>query len=255
MILACDIGNSRIKAGIFVDNILKEVFVCGTVSEIIEKIELHHIREVAVSSVVPANSDELQNSLNNIDILPFIISKDSEFNLKIDYSSPETLGIDRLCSAEGAYFLNNQKRVLRKRHLIITIDFGTATTLNVVTYPGVFSGGIIAPGIDLMFRSLSKDTAQLPLAYQTDYVNVIGKSTRESIASGVMNSVAGLLKLTLRRIKEELKPEKIYIYVTGGNFEPIKPFLRFTHTYKEALVLYGINAIYKKNKMRDWSNR
>jgi len=249
MILTCDIGNTRIKAGIFEDNKLTEVFVCERVSEIIEKISLHHISEVAISSVVPSNSKELENSLYNIGIHPFIISKDSEFNLGIDYNSPDTLGMDRLCSAEGAYFLNNKKRVLKKHHIIISIDFGTATTINVVTYPGVFSGGLIAPGIDLMFRSLSKDTAQLPLAYQNDYKDLIGKSTRESIASGVMNSTAGLLHWTLKRINEELEPDKVYIYVTGGNYEPIKPFLGFTHAYKEALVLYGVNAIYDKNKL------
>jgi type III pantothenate kinase len=248
MVLACDIGNSRIKAGIFTDKNLTEVFVCNNVQELIEKISLYRIREVAISSVVPANSQELQNSLYNLDISPFIISKDSEFNLSIDYKSPDTLGMDRLCSAEGAYFLNNQKRTFRQNHLIITIDFGTASTINIVTYPGVFSGGMITPGIDLMFRSLSNDTAQLPLVYENEYKDLIGKSTRECIASGVMNSAAGFLQWSLRRIQEEFEPEKTYIYVTGGNYERIKPFIGFTHNYKEALVLYGIKAIYNKNR-------
>jgi type III pantothenate kinase len=247
MVLACDIGNSRIKAGIFEDNILTKVFVCSSISVLIEFITSHHIKKVAISSVVPANSNELQDALYNFGIIPFIISKDSLFNIKIDYKSPETLGIDRICSAEGAFFLNKQKRVLRKNHIIISIDFGTATTLNLVTFPGVFSGGIIAPGVDLMFRSLSKETAQLPLAYQNEYKNIIGKSTRESIASGVMNSAAGLLDRALKLIKEDLEPEKVYIYVTGGNFEVIKTFLGFRCNYKEALVLYGVKAIYDKN--------
>jgi type III pantothenate kinase len=246
MLLTCDIGNTRIKAGIFTDNILTEIFVCSSVSAIIEKISLNHIREVAVSSVVPANSEKLKHALSEIDIQPFIISKDSVFNLTIDYQSPETLGIDRLCSAEGAFFLSNLKRAFKKHYIIISIDFGTATTINVITYPGVFSGGLIAPGIDLMFKSLNKDTAQLPQVYQDDYKNLIGKSTRESIASGVMNSAAGLLEWTLRRIKEELEPDNVYIYVTGGNYERMKPFLGFTHNYKEALVLYGVKAVYDK---------
>jgi len=250
MVLACDIGNSRIKAGIFTNNILAEVFVCNSVPILIDMIQSHHIREVAISSVVPANTKDLQDTLEKLDIFPFIITKDSDFNLCIDYNTQETLGMDRICSAEGAYFLNNQKRVLRRHHLLVTIDFGTATTFNVVTYPGVFAGGIIAPGIDMMFRSLNKETAQLPLVFQNDFNGLIGKSTRESIASGVLNSAAGLIDRTLRIINEEFKPEKVHIYITGGNFESIKPFLDYKYMYKEALVLYGINAIFNKSKTR-----
>jgi type III pantothenate kinase len=248
MLLACDIGNSRIKAGIFTDNILTEIFVCKSVSSIVDNINSRHIREVAISSVVPAISDELKNALDKFEILPFIITKDSEFNLQIDYNSPETLGMDRLCSVEGAYYLFKSKRDFRQNQIIITIDFGTATTINVITFPGVFSGGIIAPGIDLMFRSLSKDTAQLPLVYQSDFENVIGKSTRESIASGVINSAAGLLDRAIRLIEDELNPKKVIIYTTGGNFESIKPFLEFRFKHVEALVLYGVKAVYERNK-------
>ena len=248
MVLACDIGNSRIKAGIFNDNILTEVFVCNSIPSIVENINSRHIREVAISSVVPAISDELKNSLDKFEILPFVITKDSEFNLKIDYNSPDTLGMDRLCSAEGSYFLFKQKRIFKQDQIIVSIDFGTATTLNVITFPGVFSGGIIAPGIDLMFKSLNKDTAQLPLVYQTDFENIIGKSTRESIASGVINSAAGLLDRALRLIEAELNPKKVIIYTTGGNFESIKPFLEFRFKYVESLVLYGVKAIYDRNK-------
>ncbi len=104
MVLTCDIGNTRIKAGIFADNILTEVFVCNNLQSLLEKIDSHHIREVAVSSVVPGKSEKLKKALDETGILPFFISKDSIFNLSIDYESPETLGIDRVCSAEGAYY-------------------------------------------------------------------------------------------------------------------------------------------------------
>ena len=250
MVITCDIGNSRIKAGIFKENKLTEVFICESVSSLIENIRSHRIKEVAVSSVVPAKSEELEDALFNINIRPIIITNNSKFNLTIDYNTPETLGIDRICSAEGAFFLSRQKRIFAEHHIIISIDFGTATTINVVTYPGVFRGGIIAPGIDLMFRSLSKGTSQLPLVYQTDFKNVIGKTTRESIASGVLYSAAGLMDRVLKSIDTELKPEKVYIYTTGGNYIPIKPFLGFNHEHKEQLVLQGINAIYEKNKRK-----
>ena len=117
-----------------------------------------------------------------------------------------------------------------------------------VKYPGIFVGGIIAPGTDLMFRSLKQATAQLPRVMGEDYKNIIGRTTNESIASGVMHSVAGLIERTLKLIQTETNAEELLIYITGGNFENLKRYLNFNYVYEKGLVLYGINAIYKKSK-------
>ena len=176
MLLACDIGNTRIKAGFFDENVLTEYFCPNSLTHLIDRIEKENIREIALSSVVPSLTRELETSLSKFNLVPYIISRNSRFNLRINYDTPESLGVDRICSAEGAFFLHTSKNQFREKQIIISVDFGTATTINVVEYPGIFNGGIIAPGIDLMFKSLNSYTAQLPLVFITDFKNTIVKS-------------------------------------------------------------------------------
>jgi type III pantothenate kinase len=248
MLLACDIGNTNIKAGIFIDDRLAEFHFLQGVTQLIDLIKINKFRDIVVSSVVPSKTEYLIDNLYDLKLSPIIINKNSSFNLKIDYDSQETLGIDRICSAEGAYHLYCRKMGFKKGQIIISIDLGTATTLNVVKYPGIFAGGIIAPGTDLMFKSLKNDTAQLPHVTGEHYKDIIGRTTNESIASGVMHSTAGLIERAINLIKIETNAEEEFIYITGGNFENIKRFLKIDYVYERGLVLYGINAIYKKSK-------
>lgn len=249
MLLACDIGNTNIKAGIFTEDNLRDFYFLQKISELVDLIKLNKFSDIVVSSVVPSKTDYLIDDLRKLNIDPIIITRNSSFSLNIDYDSPETLGIDRICSAEGAYYLFSRKQYFQKDQIIISIDLGTATTLNVVKYPGIFAGGIIAPGTDLMFKSLNIDTAQLPQVTSRDYKNVIGKNTKEAIASGVMQTAAGLIERSLQLIKIETNVKEIFIYITGGKFESLKKFLTFDYVYEKGLVLYGINSIYKKNKV------
>ena len=246
MILTCDIGNTNIKAGIFVEDKLIEFHFFKDISQIVELIKEYKFNDIVVSSVVPTKTKQLIDNLIELKLSPIIINKDSSFNLDIDYESPDTLGTDRVCSAEGAYYLYCIKRKFIKEHLIIAIDFGTATTLNIVKYPGVFAGGIIAPGTDLMFKSLKVDTSQLPKASSSDYRDIIGKTTNESIASGVLNSAVGLLERSIKLIQAKTNSEEVSIYITGGNFANIEKLLKFDYIYEKGLVLYGIMAIYNK---------
>jgi type III pantothenate kinase len=239
MLLACDIGNTNTKAGIFADDNLIECHFLQEIIPLLDLIKKNKFRDIVVSSVVPSKTKYLTDSLHHLKLNPIIISKNS---------SPETLGIDRICSAEGAYYLYCKEKELKKEQIIISIDLGTATTLNVVKYPGIFTGGVIAPGTDLMFKSLKHETAQLPHATGEDYKDIIGKTTNESIASGVMHSAAGLIERAIKLIQNKTKAEEVFIYITGGNFENIKGLLNFDYVYEKGLVLYGINAIYKKNK-------
>jgi type III pantothenate kinase len=249
MILTCDIGNTNIKAGIFAEDKLTDFFIPGGITELIDLVKTNKFDDIIISSVVPAISEELIQKLDELKITPIIINRRSSFNLDIDYDSPETLGIDRVCSAEGAFYLYSKTNIFRKDQVIISIDLGTATTLNVVRHPGIFAGGIIAPGTDLMFKSLNTDTAQLPKVSSKDYKDVIGKSTSESIASGVMHSAAGLIERTIKLIKADTKAEEVIVYVTGGNFGNVEKFLEFEYTFEKGLVLYGINAVYNKAKL------
>lgn len=142
MFLACDIGNSKIKAGLFSDDKIIESFMFENISQVKLLYADGNISFTGISSVVPSESDELKKFLNSKSFPYHLITKDSTSNLKILYKTPETLGTDRICSAEGAYFLNGK---INKDEILVSIDLGTATTINVILYPGDFAGGVIAP--------------------------------------------------------------------------------------------------------------
>src|ERR1035437_2205253 len=142
MLLACDIGNTNIKAGIVADERLTEFHFLPGITPLLGLIKKNKFRDIVISSVVPSKTKYLADNLHTLNLKPIIINNNSSFNLKIDYDSPETLGIDRICSAEGAYYLHSKEKELKKEQVIISIDLGTASTLNVVKYPRIFAGGI-----------------------------------------------------------------------------------------------------------------
>lgn len=249
MFLACDIGNSRIKTGLFDGRAIKEIKTFQDSGELRGYIDGLGSISSALSSVVPSKTEEILRTAY-AGGSPFVITKESKFNLKIDYDTPETLGIDRLCSAEGAYslYINSGNGAhYNKNIILISVDFGTATTINVIKYPGIFAGGLIAPGLGTMLNSLHKETAQLPLVNSSEFTGLIGRSTKGSIASGVINSAAGLLQKTIEELKRNEAAEEVYVYATGGNAKYILPHLSFETFFEEGLVLRGIKSVYEAN--------
>ncbi len=240
MLLACDIGNSRIKAGLFSGNKLIETFSFENAEQLQELYRNKQISGTGISSVVPESSGQLINFLENSSQLYHCISKDSRFNLKINYKTPSTLGTDRICSAEGALLLNGD---MKDDEIILTIDLGTATTVNIVKSANEFIGGVIAPGVTMMGEALHSYTAQLPLAGFSDFDSMIGSSTRSSIASGLINSALGMINRITAYIQKTFSPGKISIFMTGGNAEKLFPYIDFEFVYEKHLVLYGIKAI------------
>ncbi len=251
MFLACDIGNTNIKTGIFNNEKLTEFNSFPNYSSLINYLKSITFNKAAISSVVPEIRERLTNDIVSYkNVEPFIINKLVKFNLKILYKSIETLGIDRICSAEGAFSIFKKSGEFinyKYESYIISIDFGTATTINIIRYPGEFIGGIIAPGLTMMFEGLNKKTAQLPNVNFPDYKSIIGKDTKSSIASGVLNSTIGLIEKVIRSLEEETGYIKIKIFVTGGNSEKILDYLPFKFEYEKGLVLLGIKSIYDKN--------
>jgi type III pantothenate kinase len=252
MFLACDIGNTRIKSAIFTKDKISDKRITNLVSDIIDFYKPDDVTAAAFSSVVPEKSKEFSDLLmQRFNIAPLMISDNLKFNLRIDYSTPENLGTDRVCSAEGAFYLFKRSKKYKtycKNDVIISVDLGTATTINFVKYPGVFKGGIIAPGVDMMSRSLHDQTALLPVIPASEYKRLIGKNTKESVASGIINSTVGLIEKSISELKTKRKAQNIHIYLTGGNALKIMPHLKVKYKFVEELVLVGIKAIYEKNK-------
>jgi type III pantothenate kinase len=165
--------------------------------------------------------------------------------LKIDYKTPETLGMDRICSAEGAFNLYGKNLIAGT--FLLTIDFGTATTINIVKYPNIFAGGLIAPGINTMFKSLTTQTSQLPELTIDNYNFIIGDDTHSSIASGVINSAVGLIEKVVSYLNNLDDCSNLIIYTTGGMADTLQKFLPKKIIYDEFLVLRGIRSLYELN--------
>lgn len=247
MLLAIDIGNTNIKCGLFKGTHLKDHYTILHISDLKNYFKKQEITNVAVSSVVPGKTDQIINAITAESIpAPYIITKNSDFHLKIKYKTPETLGIDRLCSCEGAFALLNKK--LSNNTYLITIDFGTATTINIVKPPSIFIGGVIAPGVRTMFDSLKNKTSQLPSLSLENYKSILGDDTRSSMASGVIQSSIGLVDKVIGYIKKLDDCNKIIVYITGGMASKIKNYLNIDFIYDEFLVLKGIRSVYKLNK-------
>ena len=251
MFLACDIGNTNIKIGLFKEDKLEEFNSFQNYSSLLHYLRKAAFDKAAISSVVPKTSKKLAKDISTIkNIKPFVITKDVRFNLKIIYDSIDTLGIDRICGVEGAYSIfikSNEAKNYNSDTFILSIDFGTATTINIVRFPGEYIGGIIAPGLNMMFEGLNKKTSQLPIVDFASYKSLIGTDTKSSIASGVLNSTIGLIEKVINSLKPENDGVKINNFITGGNADKIMSYLPFKFKYEKGLVLAGIKSIYEKN--------
>jgi len=249
MILALDIGNTNIKAGYFLENKLNDVVIFRNPDELFDSIKLYEFNGAAISSVVPDLTARAKHFLEEeLKITPYIISKDSLFNLKLDYKTPGTLGIDRICLVEAAFDIFNNSKRLKEGTFLLTIDFGTATTINIAAPPSNFIGGLIAPGIKTMFDSLNKNTAQLPGLNFSDYKSLIGEDTNSSIASGIITTTVGMIEKTINHLKESYSAKVIKCFITGGNAKQVQSFLPKDFIYDEALVLKGVNRVYNLNR-------
>jgi type III pantothenate kinase len=245
MLLAIDIGNTNIKTALFDGNNLVNLNIHQSVDDCKYFINRSSFNAAAISSVVPRTTETINNFLiDSIHLHPFIISKDSNLHFSLYYKTISTLGIDRICAVEGAlYHVKNQNRNF---DYIVTVDFGTATTINILEMPDKFLGGVIAPGIETMFKSLSAGTAQLPKIETINYEDIIGTDTSSCIASGVLNSTIGLLDRVINNLKKK-KDGKFSLFITGGNAHKVQNLIDYNFTFEPALVLWGVKSLSELN--------
>ena len=246
MLLTIDIGNTNIKTALSDNGQLFSFRVHSNPGKIIDYINDTSFDSAAICSVSPLKYDSLKEKFESMSIPIFFADINQKLNLKIDYDTPQTIGMDRVCSAVGALKIAEEKSLIDENQYLMTIDFGTATTINVVSPRKEFIGGLIAPGVSTMFRSLNEQTAQLPLSNENFYKELIGKSTEASIVSGVINSTIGMINETVNHLMFHSNSQPI-IFITGGNARIISPYLKNEVLFEEALVLKGLKFIYNLN--------
>lgn len=216
MLLAIDIGNSEITLGLFegerlvvTDRIATAAVSRERLTDVIMRMTGGGNVDVAVlCSVVPACTDMVAQACEDAaTISPTVVSAASDTGLVIRYATPERLGIDRLVNATAAR--------ARMQRAVIVVDFGTATTFDVVNSGGEYLGGAIFPGLKMAAASLAEKTAGLPLVEPGKPLKVIGQSTEECIRSALYYGYAGLVDRMVLKMKEELG-EPAVVLATGG---------------------------------------
>ncbi len=228
MLLVIDIGNTNIKLGVYDGDVLVvswrlSVKVTRTADEfgvcIKNLFELNRIRTedvdgVIMSSVQPALNYTVSHACKYyVGKEPLTVGPGTRTGLNIKYRNPQEVGADRIVNSVAAYKLYGGP--------IIVVDFGTATTFNVITDKGEFLGGVIAPGIKSGLDTLIRNTAKLPSVELIKPASVIGNTTAANMQSGLVHGFVGLVKHIVAQIKREAGIEHAKVLATGGLSELI----------------------------------
>lgn len=258
MLLTMDIGNTNVKIGIFQGDNLRSTWRVSTVAAhtadeygmIIYDLlrqsgaSFKDIKGAVMSSVAPYLNYTIEHMCRYyMGDKPLIVDHTTDTGIAIEYDHPAELGADRIVSSAAAYKFYGAPAIV--------IDFGSATTFNLVTAEGKFIGGAIAPGIKTAAESLVKTTAKLPRVELMTPENVVGTSTRSCMQSGIVYGYTGLVKYMLDKYKQLPEMKGAKVIATGGLSELVENaepgLLDITD---RALALKGLKYIYDRNKKR-----
>jgi len=256
MILCLDVGNSQIFGGVFTNSEILLRFRMnskgGSSSDEIglflrnvlreNSINPNHINEISLCSVVPDVIHSLRNACRKyFNISPFILQAGVKTGLRVTYHNPTEVGADRIANAVGAtHLFPNQN--------LIIIDLGTATTFCAVTATKDYLGGVITPGLRISMEALESKTAKLPTVEIVTPSKTLGKSTIESIQSGLYFGHIGMMKEIVMRLTEEcFEGESPLILGTGG-FASLFEHEKFFSSIQSDLVLIGLKKALELNQ-------
>jgi type III pantothenate kinase len=255
MIIAVDIGNTNIKIGLFHENKLAHSFKMSSdtkrtsdeyVALLMQLLEFHRVAAAAVdgaiiSSVIPQMDYTFVHVIEYcFHVTPLIVGVGTKTGLSIKYDFPRELGSDRIITCVAAMHKYGVPFVL--------VDFGTATTYNVVNSRREFIGGAITIGLKATSDALAQATSKLPHVELDTPKCVTQQSTTKAIQSGIIFGAVGQVKYIVDRIKQETGEPNMQIIATGGlsnlvyKVDPV-----FNHIDRE-LSLYGLYQIYVLNR-------
>ncbi|MGI6485622.1 MAG: type III pantothenate kinase [Tepidanaerobacteraceae bacterium] len=258
MFLAVDVGNTNIVFGVFHNEVLVAFWRVATYKEQTEDeywiklklllkeqgIELIDLEGAIVASVVPTITPILEKMLlKYTSIRPLIVGPGIKTGINIKYDNPKEVGADRIVNAIAAYHKYGGP--------VIIVDFGTATTFDVITDKLDYLGGAIAPGIGISTEALFKNAARLYRVEVKKTENIIGKNTGSSMQAGIFYGYVGMVDEIVRRIKKEIGSERVFVVATGGLAQLICSETSQIDAVDMMLTLDGLRLLYEKNKNTD----
>ena len=255
MLLVIDVGNTNVTMGVFDGEKLKETFRLTTrtsrtsdeyglaICDLIEHraIAIEEVLDVIISSVVP---DVMYSLINGIvkyfHTTPLIVGPGIKTGIRLATENPKQIGADRIVDAVGAYELYGGP--------VLVIDFGTATTYDLILEDGSFVAGVTSPGIRLSANALWQGTAKLPKFEILKPKSILAKETISSMQAGLVYGYIGQTEYIIKKVKEEAKLKEMKVVATGGLGKIIADETDMIEVYDNRLTLKGLRLIYEKNK-------
>ena len=255
MLLVIDVGNTNITLGVFKKEELLGTFRMTTklprtsdeygimLKELIERqgISSKDINAVIIASVVPDIMHSLGSAMiKYFGIKPVIVSAGIKTGIRIVTENPKQVGADRIVDTVAAYTLYGGP--------VIVIDFGTATTYDIVGPDATFEGAVIAPGIRTSAQAMWGQAAMLPAIEIKKPDTILAKETVSSMQAGIVFGQIGQVEYIVDRIRRESGYTDAKVVASGGLGNIIARETEVIDVYDPQLTLKGLRIIYEKNK-------
>ncbi len=255
MILVVDVGNTNITFGVYEDKTIVTTFRMttkmprtsdefGTTIRAMlrnNSIEWESLTGCIIASVVPNVMHALTGALvKYIKQTPIIVGVGVKTGIKIITEAPKEIGPDRIVDAVGAYGKYGGPALV--------IDFGTATTYDLITENGEFAAGITAPGIGISAKALWEDTAKLPEVEIKKPKSILAQETISSMQAGLVYGQIGQTEYIISQVKKESGIDNLKVIATGGLGRIISDETNMIDVYDNTLTLEGLRLIYEKNR-------
>lgn len=255
MLLAIDVGNSNTVVGLFEDRELVQHWRVSTGLErtpdelVIELSALlgfagvdlrGDVHGAVLASVVPVATEAYRELCDRLLQVPAVVVEPGvRTGISLRHEHPQDLGADRIVNAVAAHGLYGGPSIV--------VDFGTATSFDVVSGDGVFLGGAIAPGVHTSTEALVRRAARLPTVETLAPPTAIGRSTVTALQSGIVYGFAGQVDGIVARIRAELGPG-VTTVATGGSAPAILAACESIDHHDPWLTLKGLRLIWERNQ-------
>jgi len=246
MFLVIDIGNTSTSVGYYRNGRVSGTGWCESrfrvLEEVLPLITVKPVDAVVIASVVPSVNARWKRAVKSAGLpAPLFVSHGLELGVPVDYPKPEKIGADRLANAAAAAKLLGTPSVV--------CDFGTALTFDIIDAKRGYVGGIICPGLPLMFDYLAEKTALLPHVEPVKTKAVVGRNTKQAMQIGARLGYRGMVREVLQSLEKELGVKKLPVCCTGGYAGWIFKDWDVEATIDPNLTLKGLGIIGELNQM------